>query len=319
MSSKENPEINNEYAVNDLINVNNTNDVAFDNRHVVLQDTVCSILTTETTDIIKTDKEVIKKEDSSITTHTNDSREHNTEDNDVKNNDVAFGSRIISFPEGATSSITSTETNSNQSIEGTSTKESPYSIITGQNNTHQQSTDGTCNHNNNNDNVVLANSPERENSTILTTTTNIQNNKGTIITESPYSMITSQTNNSHQYDNDKINSINCEKESPYEYLHTTSRLNQRISISQLQRKRPKGGKTDSVIVIGDSLIGFKDGRPGPFSEFKAVERKDVKSEPIMNFHFQPESANTPDSPERPPRKNRNNKPFSQQTARICKY
>lgn len=150
--------------------------------------------------------------------------------------------------------------------------------------------------------------------------TDHQHVKGSSKEKSPYSLITTtETIDVQELNTDvNIHTNNIEKESPYEVLpRSSASLNKRIKISQLQRKRLKvDGNTNSMIVIGDSLIGFKDGIPGPFSQIKAVNRKCVKNEPVMNFKLRGDDHTN--MPNRPPRKNRN-RSSSQQTVKICKY
>jgi len=105
-----------------------------------------------------------------------------------------------------------------------------------------------------------------------------------------------------------------EYESPYETIKRSSTVikNERISISNIHRRRPKGDNIKSMYVVGDSMVGFKDGIPGTFSPVKVnSKRKDIKSLPIFSDKLNFE-------PERPPRKNRIRFTTNQQ-AKICKY
>ena len=105
-----------------------------------------------------------------------------------------------------------------------------------------------------------------------------------------------------------------EHESPYETIQRSSTIikNERVSISNIHRRRPKGDDVNSMYVVGDSMVGYKDGVPGTFSPVKVnSKRKDIKSAPVFsdNLNFEPK---------RPPRKNRIRFPLNQQ-AKICKY
>ena len=105
------------------------------------------------------------------------------------------------------------------------------------------------------------------------------------------------------------------KESPYELIHRGSlsvSRNERVSISRIHRRRPKGKDVKSMYVVGDSMVAFKDGMPGSFSPLTVHStRRNVKSVPVFPQEITLE-------PERPPRKNRL-KVLSSQQARICKY
>ena len=110
-------------------------------------------------------------------------------------------------------------------------------------------------------------------------------------------------------------SQNTEEDSPYELIHRGSfniSRNERVSISRIHRRRPKGKDIKSMYVVGDSMVAFKDGIPGSFSPLSVHStRRNVKSVPVFPQEITLE-------PERPPRKNRL-KFLSNQQARICKY
>lgn len=106
-----------------------------------------------------------------------------------------------------------------------------------------------------------------------------------------------------------------EEESPYELIQRGSMSvskNERVSISRMHRRRPKGKEVKSMYVVGDSMVAFKDGIPGSFSPLSMHStRRNVKSVPVFPQEMTLE-------PERPPRKNRL-KFFTNQQAKICKY
>ncbi|XP_066915965.1 rho guanine nucleotide exchange factor 10-like isoform X2 [Clytia hemisphaerica] len=97
----------------------------------------------------------------------------------------------------------------------------------------------------------------------------------------------------------KVDDIEKDEENPYELIQRGSSIskNDRVSISRMQRRRPKGNKVKSMYVVGDSMIGYKDGVPGSFSPVSVSNRREVKSVPVF-----PEEITL--LPERPPRKNR---------------
>ena len=97
----------------------------------------------------------------------------------------------------------------------------------------------------------------------------------------------------------KVDDIEKDEENPYELIQRGSSItkNDRVSISRMQRRRPKGNKVKSMYVVGDSMIGYKDGVPGSFSPVSVSKRRDVKSVPVF-----PEEITL--LPERPPRKTR---------------
>lgn len=113
----------------------------------------------------------------------------------------------------------------------------------------------------------------------------------------------------------KTSSQTLKEESPYELIQRGSisvSRNERVSISRMHRRRPKGKEVKSMYVVGDSMVAFKDGIPGSFSPLSMHStRRNVKSVPVFPQEMTFE-------PERPPRKNRL-KFFTNQQARICKY